>query len=195
MPDRSKSKIIIGVTGHRTLQNPNLIITGVDKALQAIKSSFETEQIVVLSALAEGADRIIAERALAMDGTKLIAVLPLPVEVYQEDFQSPISIKEFQGLLELADEIIELPRIINREESYRNVGKYLVAHCEVLIAIWDGQPARGPGGTAEVVALARDRNLPVAWIYSGQCVNEKVVTADAKHGDVYFERFPDQSPE
>ena len=195
MPDRSKSKIIIGVTGHRTLQNPNPIITGVDKALQAIKSSFETEQIVVLSALAEGADRIIAERALAMDGTKLIAVLPLPVEVYQEDFQSPISIKEFQGLLELADEIIELPRIINREESYRNVGKYLVAHCEVLIAIWDGQPARGPGGTAEVVALARDRNLPVAWIYSGQCVNEKVVTADAKHGDVYFERFPDQSPE
>ena len=70
-----------------------------------------------------------------------------------------------------------------------------MAHCEVLIAIWDGQPARGPGGTAEVVALARDRNLPVAWIYSGQCVNEKVVTADAKHGDVYFERFPDQSPE
>ena len=195
MPDRSPTKIIIGVTGHRTLQNPNPIIAGVDKALQAIKSSFETEQIVVLSALAEGADRIIAERALAMDGTKLIAVLPLPVEVYQEDFQSPISIKEFQGLLELADEIFELPRIINREESYRNVGKYLVAHCEVLIAIWDGQPARGPGGTAEVVALARDRNLPVAWIYSGQCVNEKVVTADAKHGDVYFERFPDQSPE
>ncbi len=195
MPDRRKRKIIIGVTGHRTLQNPNPIIAGVDKALQAIKSSFETEQIVVLSALAEGADRIIAERALAMDGTKLIAVLPLLVEVYQEDFQSPISIKEFQGLLELADEIFELPRIINREESYRNVGKYLVAHCEVLIAIWDGQPARGPGGTAEVVALARDRNLPVAWIYSGQCVNEKVVTADAKHGDVYFERFPDQSPE
>jgi hypothetical protein len=195
MPDRSPTKIIIGVTGHRTLQNPNPIIAGVDKTLQAIKKIFENESIVILSPLAEGADRIIAERALAIDGTKLIAVLPMPVEVYLEDFQSPISIKEFQGLLELADEIIELPRIINREESYRNVGKYLVAHCDVMIAIWDGQPARGPGGTAEVVALARDRNLPVAWIYSGQCVNEKVATADAKHGEVNFERFPDQSPE
>jgi len=195
MPDRNPTKVIIGVTGHRTLQNPNPVIAGVDKTLHAIKKNFEYESIVILSPLAEGADRIIAERALAIDGTKLIAVLPLPVEVYQEDFQSPISIKEFQGLLELADEIIELPRIINREESYRNVGKYLVAHCDVMIAIWDGQPARGPGGTAEVVALARDRNLPVAWIYSGQCVNEKVATADAKHGEVNFERFPDQSPE
>ena len=194
MPDRSPTKIIIGVTGHRTLQNPNPIIAGVDKTLHAIRKIFEIECIDILSPLAEGADRIIAKRALAIDGTKLIAVLPLPVEMYQEDFRSPQSIKDFQGLLELAVEIIELPRIINREESYRNVGKYLVAHCDVLIAIWDGQPARGPGGTAEVVALARDRNLPVAWIYSGQCVNEKVVTADAKHGDVYFERFPDQSP-
>jgi len=195
MPDRNPTKVIIGVTGHRTLQNPNPVIAGVDKTLHAIKKNFEYESVVILSPLAEGADRIIAERALAIDGTKLIAILPLPVEVYQEDFQSPISIKEFQGLLELADEIIELPQIINREESYRNVGKYLVAHCDVLIAIWDGQPARGPGGTAEVVALARDRNLPVAWIYSGQCVNEKVVTLGAKHGDVNFERFPDQSPE
>jgi hypothetical protein len=195
MPDRSTSEIIIGVTGHRILENPTAIRVGVDKALHTIKTSFETKHITVLSPLAEGADRIIAERALAINGTKMIAVLPSPVESYQEDFRSPTSMKEFQGLLELADEIIELPRNINREESYWNVGKYLVAHCDVLIAIWDGQPARGPGGTAEVVALARDRNLPVVWIYVRQMLNEQNVTLDAKHGDVYFERFPDQSPE
>jgi hypothetical protein len=195
MPDRSTSEIIIGVTGHRILENPTAIRVGVDKALHTIKTSFETEHITVLSPLAEGADRIIAERALAIDGTKLIAVLPLPVERYQEDFRSPTSMKEFQGLLELADEIIELPPINNREESYRNVGKYLVAHIDVLIAIWDGQPARGPGGTAEVVASARDRNLPVAWIYARQMLNEQNVVPDAKHGDVHFERFPDLSPE
>lgn len=191
MPDRSTSQVVIAVTGHRILDDSNPIIAGVDKTLHSIKTSFKTEHIVVLSPLAEGADRIIAERALAIGGTKLIAVLPLPVESYQDDFQSPSSIKEFQDLLQLADEVIELPRIINREESYRNVGKYLVAHCDVLIAIWDGQPARGPGGTAEVVASARDRNLPVAWIYTNQKVNEKSVAPDAKHGDVYFERFPD----
>jgi hypothetical protein len=191
MPDRSTSHVVIGVTGHRILDDSNPIIAGVDKTLHTIKSSFETEHIAVLSPLAEGADRIIAERALAIDGTKLIAVLPLPVESYQEDFQSPSSIHEFQNLLQLADEIIELPLIVDREESYRNVGEYLVAHCDVLIAIWDGQPARGPGGTAEVVASARDRNLPVAWIYTNQKDNEISVAPDAKHGDVYFERFPD----
>ncbi len=195
MPDRSTSEIIIGVTGHRTLENPTAIIAGVDKTLHAVETSFETEHITVLSPLAEGADRIIASRALAIDGTKLIAILPLPIASYQEDFRSPSSIKEFQDLLQLADEIIELPRNINREESYWNVGKYLVAHCDVLIAIWDGQPARGPGGTAEVIALARDRNLPVAWIYARQMHNEQNVAPDAKHGDVHFERFPDLSPE
>lgn len=193
MPDRSTSKIVIGVSGHRTLQNPDPIIAAVDETLHAIKQIFEIETIALLSPLAEGADRIIAERALAIEGTKLIAVLPLPVESYQEDFRSHSSREQFQGLLELAIEIIELPGVINREESYRNVGKYLVAHCDVLIAIWDGQPARGPGGTAEVVALARDRNLPVAWIYAGQKVNEKVVSADAKHGEIYIERFPARS--
>lgn len=195
MPDRSTNSIIIAVTGHRILENPEPIIAGVDKTLQTIKTSFETEHIAVLSPLAEGADRIIAERALAIDGTKLIAVLPLPVEMYQEDFRLPSSIQEFQNFLRLADEIIELPLIVDREESYRNVGEYLVTHCDVLIAIWDGQPARGPGGTAEVVASARDRYLPVAWIYTNQKANEKTVPPDTKHGDVHFERFPDQSPE
>ncbi len=193
MPDRSTSEVIIGVTGHRILENPKPIIVGVDKALHAIKTSFDAERIAILSPLAEGADRIIADRALAIAGTKLTAILPLPVEVYQEDFQSSSSRKEFYDLLQLADEVIELPRIIKREESYRNAGEYLVARCDVLIAIWDGLPARGPGGTAEVVALARDQNLPLAWIYIRPEVSEngKTVTPDAKHGDVYFERIPE----
>jgi hypothetical protein len=195
MPDRISNEVIIGVTGHRTVANPDPIIASVDKTLQAIKTAFEVEHIALLSPLAEGADRIVAKRALAIDGTKLIAVLPLPVDRYQEDFQSPSSIGEFRNFLELAEKIIEMPPIINREESYWNAGKYTLAHCDVLIAIWDGESARGIGGTAEVVGLARDRNLPIAWIYARQKVNDKVSITDAKHGDIYFERFPNQDSE
>ncbi|NUP64306.1 MAG: hypothetical protein HOW71_19265 [Nonomuraea sp.] len=36
---------------------------------------------------------------------------------------------------------------------------------EVLFAIWDGQPARGYGGTADVVAEARRREVPVRVIW------------------------------
>ena len=31
----------------------------------------------------------------------------------------------------------------------------------VLVAVWDGQPSRGLGGTADVVAYARQRSVPV----------------------------------
>ncbi|MEA1977008.1 MAG: hypothetical protein U9N80_03825 [Chloroflexota bacterium] len=192
MSDRGSSEVIIGITGHRTLDNPKSIISSVDEALHVIQSSFPAEHMTILSPLAEGADRMVANRAIAIGGTKLIAILPMPIENYQVDFQSSSSRVEFHNLLQLADEVIELPRTSKREESYRRAGEYLVAHCDVLIAIWDGLPVRGPGGTAEVVALARKQNLPMVWIYVKQDVGEKEKTAtpDAKHGDVYFERIP-----
>ena len=193
MSDRGSSEVIIGITGHRILDNPSPIIAGVDKALDTIKTSFDAERMAVLSPLAEGADRMIANRALAIGGTKLIAILPMPIEKYQEDFQSSSSRVEFLDLLQYANEVIELPRTSQREDSYRHAGEYLVAHCDVLIAIWDGLPARGPGGTAEVIAIARDKNLPLAWIYARSEVskNGNTTIPDPKHGDVYFERFPE----
>jgi len=193
MADRDLSEVIIGVTGHRTLDNPKPIISGVDKALQAIKNAFDTERMAILSPLAEGTDRMVANRALAIGGIKLIAILPMPIEKYQEDFQSSSSRVEFHDLLQRADELIELPRTTKREESYRLTGEYLVAHCDVLIAIWDGLPARGPGGTAEIITLARDRNLPLAWIYikPKEGENGKPLSPDTGHGEVLFERFPE----
>jgi hypothetical protein len=40
-------------------------------------------------------------------------------------------------------------------------GRATVAHCDILIAVWDGRLARGHGGTAEVVQLAIRRGTPV----------------------------------
>lgn len=33
-----------------------------------------------------------------------------------------------------------------------------------MIAVWDGQPAGGHGGTADVVEAARERGLPVTVV-------------------------------
>ena len=35
----------------------------------------------------------------------------------------------------------------------------------MLVAVWDGQPARGLGGTADVVAYARQRGVPMEVIW------------------------------
>jgi hypothetical protein len=51
-----------------------------------------------------------------------------------------------------------------REDAYLAGGLALVDDVDVLVALWDGEPSRGRGGTAEVVQYARDTGTPVEWI-------------------------------
>jgi hypothetical protein len=44
------------------------------------------------------------------------------------------------------------------------VGRIVIEQSDLLIAIWDGEEARGRGGTASVVQDARERQLPVVWM-------------------------------
>jgi hypothetical protein len=44
-------------------------------------------------------------------------------------------------------------------------GRAVVDRSSVLIAVWDGQPSRGLGGTADVVTYARQRGVPITVIW------------------------------
>jgi len=57
-----------------------------------------------------------------------------------------------------------LPPTSTRTEAYEQVGRYVVDHSDVVIAVWDGQQAQGRGGTADVVAYTRARRVPLWWI-------------------------------
>ena len=41
----------------------------------------------------------------------------------------------------------------------------MLDRAERLFAVWDGKPARGYGGTADVVAEARSQGIPVTVIW------------------------------
>jgi hypothetical protein len=41
----------------------------------------------------------------------------------------------------------------------------LVGLVDELIAVWDGEPARGYGGTADVVAYAKRQGIPVRIVW------------------------------
>ncbi len=118
----------------------------------------------MVSPLAEGADRLAAKAALAI-GYQLFVILPFPAEEYAQDF--PASVVEFEALLARADGGVRtLPGVRGEAEaaSYEAVGHAVVAACDVLIAIWDGLPARGRGGTAEIVSHALKLGRPVCWL-------------------------------
>jgi hypothetical protein len=118
----------------------------------------------IISPLAEGADRLVAEQALAL-GYRLTAPLPFAQADYETDF--PDSVETFRALLAQAGEdvlALDGGRSGQEPRSYEAVGRLVVRHCDLLIAIWDGQPAKGRGGTAEIVRYAARHGQPIWWI-------------------------------
>src|ERR1035438_8764732 len=188
-------RIRIGVTGQRKLENPTAVEALVKRAIDAeVEKLFPEESrrkikrvrqagtaaisFRVLSPLAEGADRVVARAVLDYPDAHLGVVLPLALEDYLEDFATEESRKEFEELLGRCRKPVPLRtrRIQDdrrdpgdqaelRREAYSQVGQYVVDHCDVLIAVWDGQPSRGRGGTAEIVQYAREQNRPIIRVW------------------------------
>ena len=163
------SLVTIGVTGHRDIEAGPALHQGVHRALtellrQLTPAGGAVAPLAVLSPLAEGADRIVASMALDQWHARLDAVLPLPQQEYEADFAAESSRREFAALLRRAADVKVLPPCRSRTEAYVRVGRYVVDHCDALIAVWDGLPAEGPGGTAEVVRYAQARRRPILWI-------------------------------
>lgn len=184
---------IIGVTGHRFLAELDKVTAGVDKALDRIEDAFGERPMTIISALSEGADRLAAQRILVKSEGKLIALLPLPQSDYMTDFESSESRQGFLGLLAQADRVITLPPAPTREEAYAAAGHYMLDHCDVLLAVWDGEEPQGTGGTAEIVSEARSRDLPIAWIRAGNRIpgTRQPVTLGEEQGKVTLECFPE----
>ena len=151
----------IGVTGHRALVDPDRAARDVDAALDRLLAGDRHPQVV--SALAEGADRIVAERILERPGATLVAVLPLDADEYEDDFADDRSRRQFRHLLSAADSVTVTGRGDDgsRVSAYERAGHAVVDGSDVVLALWDGEPGRGRGGTAEIVAYARDRGVDV----------------------------------
>lgn len=186
---------IIGVSGHRFLAQLERVCAGIDRALDRIEEALPAETTTVISMLAEGADRIVANRVLERPNSRLIALLPLPQDDYLSDFVDEGSRRAFFGLVDRADETLTMPPSPSRDEAYMAAGHWMVDHCQVLLTVWDGELAQGTGGTADIVHHARDRGLPVAWVHAGNRRPGTTVATDLgdRQGTVTFERFPERT--
>lgn len=148
----------IGVTGHRRI--PDAVLPAVRSGIRAQLRGLGPLQ--ALSCLAAGADQLFADIALAC-GVPLTAVIP------GMDYEAHLGDAETRGayrrLLESCAERVELPREATHEEAYYAAGRYVVDHADRLVAVWDGAPARGLGGTGDVVDYARGAGVPVTVLW------------------------------
>lgn len=159
--------VVVGVTGHRDVRDISRARSQVEDLLATIRSTFPNSPVRGISSLAEGADRIFAHAVLDA-GHTLFAPLPLPVNSYEEDFDTD-SRRELHSLLshqavtpyvlpflEGNDDLNTRTHGRARDLQYAGVGVHIVRRCHILVALWDGVDIDKLGGTSWVVRL-RDR--------------------------------------
>ena len=191
-PPQVPFTLCVGITGHRHEALPpeylpqlpgqirdalKMLMRGAAAVQASAANCFAAgdPRFVFVSALADGADQIAAEAALEL-GFSLQVALPFARDDYRCDFNRPEAATRFDSLLGKAERVLELPGSREHEpEAYMMAGRATVAHSDVLIAVWDGLPARGRGGTAEVVELAIKRGSPVIHLPVGGAIPARIV--------------------
>lgn len=175
-----KKILCVGVTGHRPNRMPEKQWHRIKMDLAQVMAEIEARNLaqraILLSGLAEGADRLAAFVALGR-GWGLHAILAFHRSRFEEDFSEPFAVGEFRALLQ-ASLTVEEPRKNAHlrkppEEGYHRVGQRLLAVSDVLIAVWDGEGSRGKGGTVDVIEDARVRGIPVIWVHASKARSPK----------------------
>lgn len=154
-------------TVFRALRDEALRLHAADQACPAPLFAPAPPILRCLSALAEGSDRVLADAALA-EGWALASPLPFPRAEYERDFATADSRQHFRALCARAETVFELHGARERgAEPYETVGMLLLEQSDLLVAIWDGLPARGLGGTGQVMGAALDGGMAIAALSPG----------------------------
>jgi hypothetical protein len=172
----------IGVTGHRGIHDPCQVRQQVTRAVQWLADELDLAKVSqhspiwlqVVTPLAAGGDQIAADavRDLHVAGTTLVVPVPAEEDAYLASIRvdDEHAAEEFKRLRsEHGTRVVKLARATANDPGFRKVGQWVVDHCDVLVAMWDGQPpppataAGAPPGTAGVVsyALSHPREIPV----------------------------------
>ncbi len=157
------SKFTIGVTGHRDLLTEELpqIKQNLIEKLQSIKDHLPNTEIRVLTGMADGADRLVADVALEC-GFSVEAILPMPIEVYKDDFddesfadlQSYYDNDNFYATESVYSTTVNFSQSFGQSEKnqcYAEMGQELIDRSILLVCLWDGQNAAEEGGTSDIL--------------------------------------------
>lgn len=150
----------IGITGHSNLSADSVPL--VREALAEVLAPYNDGDLVGLSCLARGADQIFAEVVLEAGG-RLEVVLP-SVD-YREAKVKPDNLDQFDGLLMRSTLVRYMPHKSAGRDAYEDANETILGSIDRLVAVWDGKPSGGKGGTGDAVEAARGRGVPVYVVW------------------------------
>jgi hypothetical protein len=160
----------VGITGHQRLDDPtswSWVVNVVRSELAILRPP-----LVGVTSLAIGTDQLLAELILNQGG-RIHAVTPY------RDIEQSFSSEDlvlYRRLVSKAHlEILNTPG--TDQDAYLAAGMRVVDLSDLVIAVWNGLPAAGKGGTADVVEYVLEKGLPLIHI---EPVGRTVTTVAAK---------------
>lgn len=162
-----KPRYLVGFTGHRSGYEEPLI----RHALKAVLADLQKHaasvggELDLYASVAEGADTLCVEVAREL-GMAVHLLLPMPEAEFEKDFASPEVWARSRKQLDLArqkpgrDSVRVAAGEMTRPDCYYDQGIQILEAVDVFIALWDGEKARGLGGTEQIVTQAGRIGVP-----------------------------------
>jgi len=150
---------VIGITGHQAI--PADIADYLRDELRR-RCAAAAPALIGVSCLAAGADQLFAACVLETGGTLDVIV---PSRNYESAFTDPADLERFQLLLARAAHVERLDFAQPAVDAYDAAGRRVVDRADEVLAVWDGLPAKGKGGTGDIVDYARRRGKKVTNVW------------------------------
>jgi hypothetical protein len=131
----------------------------VDTALRGQLARHDPGELIGVSCIADGPDALFADAVLDRGGQLEVIV---PAEEYRAGLPAEHH-PTYDRLLVAASAVRRLPYRESTPESHMAASELMLEQADELYAVWDGLPARGYGGTADVVAAAHRPPVTVIW--------------------------------
>ena len=157
-PDFIRRLWFVGFAGHRTVADPAAAIAAISAELKTIQATVSGELVGIASAAA-GADLLFLD-ACREAGLKTVVLLPFLRERFEKDFEDTAEWEHACRCMDAAWWCEVSPGGEDEPAAYHVVARESLEISDRMLFLWNGQPARGLGGTAETVAEARLRGIP-----------------------------------
>jgi hypothetical protein len=232
-PPQPRLTLSIGVIGHR----PNRLVEAahdeirseVERVIELITHevgvvhkryevffSGSMPQLCLVSALAEGADRIVAKAALA-EGFVLDVPIPFVKDEYAGDFRGSTahdaadlpaghatssSLDEFNALTadDVTRSLLQLPGnrsdahsvdMRDTDKAYEMAGLTVIGQADILLTVWDGGPSAGVGGTTDMLHQAVRRGVPIIEINTAAPRDTRIRWSRLRESPIAAEQITD----
>ncbi|MGW0993547.1 hypothetical protein ACWD5V_09590 [Streptomyces sp. NPDC002523] len=151
----------IAVTGHMDLTDTSVPLVR-DALKEALTSYAAHGDMTGVSCIAKGSDSLFAEAVLELGG-RLVVVIPS--KDYRQTKVKPDHAETFDRLMAAAAEVLVLDHETANRSAYEDANRTVLRRADRLVAVWNGEPPSGKGGTADTVIEAREAGLPVDVVW------------------------------